>query len=121
VVNAVVALSTTSLLPLLGRGYLRVLRKPISSSTSPYCLQPQIRLFTSSRVSFTMANSSDQTSLSLEDIESQLSSLALLKSQKLAELEAKKSKKDKKKAKSGKLDVKVPKGTKGTTHASLSN
>jgi hypothetical protein len=47
--------------------------------------------------------------LSLEEIESQLSALTILKSQKLAEAETKKSKKDKKNEKSGKLDVKVPK------------
>jgi hypothetical protein len=47
--------------------------------------------------------------LSLEEIESRLSALTILKSQKLAEAENKKSKKDKKKEKSGKLDVKVPK------------
>jgi hypothetical protein len=47
--------------------------------------------------------------LSLEEIESQLSALTILKSQKLAEAETKKSKKEKKKEKSGKLDVKVPK------------
>ena len=47
--------------------------------------------------------------MSIDDIESKISELTLLKSQKLAEVESKKSKKDKKKEKSGKLDVKVPK------------
>ena len=50
--------------------------------------------------------------LFVEEIESKISLLTLLKSQKIAEMEEKKSKKDKKKAKNGKLDVKVPKGTK---------
>jgi hypothetical protein len=44
--------------------------------------------------------------LSLDEIESQIAALSLLKSQRLAEAEAKKSKKDKK---AGKVDVKVPK------------
>ena len=43
--------------------------------------------------------------LSLEEIESQLSALTILKSQKLAEAETKKSKKDEKE----KSDVKAPK------------
>lgn len=55
--------------------------------------------------------SSSPENLSLEDIESKISALTLLKSQKLAESESKKSKKDKKKEKGGKLDVKVPKVT----------
>jgi hypothetical protein len=49
--------------------------------------------------------------MTIEDIESKISALTLLKSQKLAEAESKKSKKNKKKEKSGKLDVKVPKVT----------
>ena len=47
--------------------------------------------------------------MSIEDIESQISALTLLKAQKLAVVESKKSKKDKKKEKSGRQDVKVPK------------
>ena len=48
--------------------------------------------------------------MSLEDIESQIANLQLLKSQKIAEeAESKKSKKDKKKEKAGKIEVKVPK------------
>jgi len=50
--------------------------------------------------------------MSLEDIESQIANLQLLKSQKLAEeAESKKPKKDRKKEKAGKIEVKVPKVT----------
>ncbi len=51
---------------------------------------------------------SEQTDMSLEDIEVRLAMLILLKSQKLAEVEEQKKKKVKK-GKSGKIDVKVPK------------
>jgi len=47
--------------------------------------------------------------MSLEDIESQIASLQLLKSQKILEAAPKKSKKDMKKEKAGKIEVKVPK------------
>ena len=57
----------------------------------------------------TMASPDAKSNMSIEDIESKISALTLLKAQKLAEVESKKSKKDKKKEKSGKLDVKVPK------------
>ena len=66
-----------------------------------------------------MTNS--EQDLSLEEIETKISSLTLLKSEKIAQLEEKKSKKEKKKAKSGKLDVKVPKGTKGTSSLLVTN
>jgi hypothetical protein len=54
------------------------------------------------------ASASEQTDMSLEDIEARLATLTLLKSQKLAEAEEQKKKKAKK-GKSGKIDVKVPK------------
>jgi hypothetical protein len=49
------------------------------------------------------------SNMSLEDIESQIASLQLLKSQKILEAAPKKSKKEMKKEKAGKIDVKVPK------------
>ena len=49
------------------------------------------------------------SNMSLEDIESQIASLQLLKSQKILEAAPKKSKKDLKKEKPGKIEVKVPK------------
>jgi hypothetical protein len=54
------------------------------------------------------ANGSPST-MSLEDIESQIASLQLLKSQKILEAAPKKSKKDLKKEKAGRIEVKVPK------------
>jgi hypothetical protein len=49
------------------------------------------------------------SNMSLEDIESQIASLQLLKTQKIQEAAPKKSKKDLKREKAGKIEVKVPK------------
>jgi hypothetical protein len=57
-----------------------------------------------------MATATVDQALSLEDIEAQIASLSLLKSQKIAEAEAKqKKKKDKKDKGKSKVEVKVPK------------